>query len=148
MSRHRLGYSLFSAGGGQPRDERQRPITPTRELLRKTESTEMVGARIKRLRAGRGWTQGEVLANIEDPRGGHYSHGFLSRLEKGFANPPIYAYVQVAEAFELAPEGLLGGEDLQRDVGEAEMTLLRTLRRLEVSPDEALARILGDAGRG
>jgi hypothetical protein len=65
----------------------------------------------------------------------------VSRLEKGYANAPLYAYIHFAEAYGVAPELLLGPDEVQRPVGLGEMTLLRVLRRLEIEPDEALARI-------
>jgi hypothetical protein len=82
----------------------------------------------------------ELLARIDWPRGGRYSPGLLSRVENGFANPPI-VYVHVADALEMPPESLMGDEDVQRPVTEAELTLLRYLRAIGLKPHEALARV-------
>lgn len=42
------------------------------------------------------------------PRGGPYSQSLISRLEKGHANAPLYTYVHFAEAYDVAPEQLMG----------------------------------------
>lgn len=107
----------------------------------KTDYTELVGLRIRRMRQARGWTQRELLGRIARPRGGRYSSGLLSRLENGYANPPVFVYVHVAEALGTEPEALMGHEDLQRPVAEAELTLLRYLRAVGLEPHEALARL-------
>jgi len=117
-------------------------------MLLKTDYTELVGLRVRRMRQARGWTQRELLARIEWPRGGRYSPGLLSRVENGFANPPIFVYVHVAEALETPPESLMGDEEVQRPVAEAELTLLRYLRAIGMKPHEALARLAPDPGRG
>jgi len=49
--------------------------------------------------------------------------------------------VHLAEALEVDPKRLLGTEDLQRPIGEAEMTLIRFLRTAGIEPHEALARL-------
>jgi transcriptional regulator with XRE-family HTH domain len=110
-------------------------------MLLKTDYTELVGLRIRRLRQARGWTQRDLLARIEWPRGGGYSNGLLSRVENGYANPPVFVYVHVAQALDTEPEALMGPEELQRPVGEAELTLLRYLRAVGIEPHEALARL-------
>jgi hypothetical protein len=72
----------------------------------------------------------------------------LSHLETGtYANPPIFVDVHVAEALETAPGSLMGQEDLQRPVAEAELTLLQYLRAVGMEPHEALARLVPDPGR-
>jgi transcriptional regulator with XRE-family HTH domain len=129
--------------GPQPRtyyDEQLRPLS-TWEMLLKTEYTELVGLRIKRLRAARGWTQLETVQRIERPRGGRYTPGLLSRVENGYANPPVFVYVHLSEAFEIDPGRLLGSEETQKPISEAEMTVIRFLRTAGIAPHDALARL-------
>jgi transcriptional regulator with XRE-family HTH domain len=116
-------------------------------MLAKTDYTELVGLRVRRLRQARGWTQRELVARVPGPRGGQYSSGLVSRVENGYANPPIFVYVHVAEALGLEPEALMGAEDLQRPVNEAELTLLRYLRAVQMEPHEALLRLAPDPAR-
>ncbi len=111
------------------------------ENLLKTEYTELVGVRIRRLRASRGWTQMETVRRIQRPRGGTYSPALLSRVENGYANPPLYVYLHVAEVFDLDPGRLLGTEEAQKHITEAEMTLVRFLRRAGMTPDEAITAL-------
>jgi transcriptional regulator with XRE-family HTH domain len=112
------------------------------EMLHKTPYTVMVGLRLRRIREGRRMTQHEVVGKTRKPRGrGFYSQGFLSRLEAGYANAPLYAYVDFANTYELDPARLMGPEDADKKVGDAEMALVRFLRRLGISPDEAMARL-------
>jgi transcriptional regulator with XRE-family HTH domain len=101
----------------------------------------MVGARLRRVREGRKLTQRQALRRVRRPNGGTYSQGFLSRLEAGYANAPLYAYVHLAEAYELEPGRILGSDETQKPITEAEMTVVRFLRRTRISPDEALARL-------
>jgi transcriptional regulator with XRE-family HTH domain len=115
-------------------------------MLAKTDYTELVGLRIRRMRHARNWTQRELLAQIRWPRGGRYSAGLLTRVENGFANPPMFVYVHVAEALAVEPEVLLGPEDLQREVTEAELTLVQYPRAVGMEPHEALARLAPGAG--
>ena len=116
-------------------------------MLLKADYTELVGLRVKRMRQTQGWTQRELLARIAWPRGGRYSSGLLSRVENGYANPPIFVYVHVAEALGTAAENLMGQEDLQRPVAEAELTVLQYLRAVGMEPHEALARLAPKPGR-
>ena len=82
---------------------------------------------------------------VDKPDGGHYSLGFFSRLERGWASGPLAAYENIAHAFEVEPGRLLGPDDAQQDATEAEMTLIRTLRQMGMRPHEAIARLLADA---
>jgi transcriptional regulator with XRE-family HTH domain len=116
------------------------------EFFYKTPYTEMIGSRLRRLREGRGLSQSQVRHSVRRPRGGPYSQSLISRLERGYANAPVYVYTHFAEAFDLAPEVLLGPDDALKPVAEAEMILLRVLRRLSISPDEALARLTANPG--
>jgi transcriptional regulator with XRE-family HTH domain len=112
------------------------------EFFYKTPYTEMIGSRLRRLRDARGLSQEKVRYSVKRPRGGPYSQSLISRLERGYANAPIYVYTHFAEAFGLAPEILLGPDDALKPVAGAELTLLRVLRQLSISPDTALARIV------
>lgn len=111
------------------------------ELLYRTSYTVMVGRRLKRIREGRQLTQTQALERVRRPNGRGYSPAFLSRIEAGYANSPLYAYVHLADGYDLDPGRLLGVEEAEKSVGEAEMTLIRFLRRLGIEPDEALARL-------
>ncbi len=108
----------------------------------RTPYTEMVGARLRRLRQARGLTQMQARQRVRRPRGGTYSQGFMSRVEKGYANAPLYAYVHLAEAYEIEPGRLMGSDETQKPITEAEMTLIRFLRRVGVTPDAVLERVV------
>jgi transcriptional regulator with XRE-family HTH domain len=111
---------------------------------------EVVGGRVRRLRRAHGLTLARLAGIFHRPDGGHYSPGFLSRLERGWASPPLWVYVVLAERFDVAPGRLLGPDHVAMEISEAEVTLLRLLRRLRMEPDEAiarLARIEGDSAR-
>jgi transcriptional regulator with XRE-family HTH domain len=101
----------------------------------------MIGARIRRVRLGRDLTQAALLREVERPRGGTYSSGLLSRIEKGHANSPLYVYMHLADALELEPGRLMGSDETQKPISEAEMTMIRFLRRVGIRPDEAIARL-------
>jgi transcriptional regulator with XRE-family HTH domain len=112
------------------------------ERLHKTPYTLMIGLRLKRIREGRHLTQQAVADNTRKPRGnGFYSQGLLSRLEAGYANAPLYAYIDFANFYELDPARVMGPEDAEKPVDEAEMTLIKVLRHMGISVDEAIARL-------
>jgi transcriptional regulator with XRE-family HTH domain len=111
------------------------------ELMYRVPYTQMVGARLRRLRESRGLTQSQALQRVRRPRGGTYSQGLLSRIEAGYANSPLYAYVHLAEAYGLEPGRLMGSDDAQKPISEAEMTMVRFLRRAGIPPDDAIARL-------
>jgi len=113
------------------------------ELYYRTPYTEMVGARLRRLRLARGMTQRQARERVRRPTGGSYSQGLLSRLEKGYANSPLYVHIHFAEVYELDPGRLMGSDDTQKPITEAEMTLVSVLRRAQIKPDEAIARLTG-----
>lgn len=121
---------------------RRKPSGPDQwELLYRTPYTVMVGGRLRRVRETLKLTQEQALARARRPNGRTYSQGFLSRIEAGYANPPLYAYVHLAEAYELEPGRILGSDEAQKPITEAEMTVLKFLRRARISPDEALVRL-------
>jgi transcriptional regulator with XRE-family HTH domain len=104
----------------------------------------IVGDRIRRLRRDRDMSLADLCAAVEKPDGGHYTPGFFSRLERGWSSGPLVTYVAVATQFDLPPGRLLGPDDAEREVSEGEMTLLNVLRRMGVTPDEAIARLVKD----
>lgn len=112
VGRHRLNYSSANDARRGAFDTRNRPIEATPEMLISHEYSRMIGARIRRLRRGIGMTLAETVAAVEHPRGGRYSTGLLSRIEKGWANPPLFVYIHIAEALGIEPAELLGSEDL------------------------------------
>jgi len=63
-------------------------------------------------------------------------------VERGFASPPLWAYIEIARIFEVTPGRLLGPEEMESQVAESELTLVRVTRRLGLSPEEAIARLL------
>ncbi|MDP8942766.1 MAG: helix-turn-helix domain-containing protein [Actinomycetota bacterium] len=101
----------------------------------------VVGDRVRRLRDARDLSLRELADALGKPEGGRYSGASLSRLERGWASAPLYVYLAIAAALEVEPGRLLGPDDVQRPVTEAELTLVRTLRRLDIAPDEAIARL-------
>ena len=108
----------------------------------------VVGDRVRRLRTQRGMRLWELSEQFYKPGGGHYSVGYFSRLEQGFASPPLWVYTLIAEAFDLAPGRLLGTEGFEAPVSEGELTLVRLVRRLDIEPDEAIARIVAAGAEG
>ena len=115
------------------------------ELFYKSAYSEMIGARLRRVRTSRELTQARLLEKVERPRGGTYSTGLLSRIEKGYATSPLYVYMHLAAALDLEPGRLMGSDETQKPISEGEMTLIRILRRLGIKPDEAVARLAADA---
>jgi transcriptional regulator with XRE-family HTH domain len=107
----------------------------------------VIGDRVRRLRKERELTLVEFARTVYRPEGGQYSAGYFSRLERGWASSPMYVYLAVADALDVEPGALLGSDDVQKDVSDSEMTLIRCLRRLRMAPDEALVRLAArDAG--
>jgi transcriptional regulator with XRE-family HTH domain len=141
VGRHRLRYHWLWNSGRQIKSTTYEEIETLNrwELFYRTPYSEMVGARARRARRSRGITQGALVSKIERPRGGYYSRGLLSRIEKGYANSPLYVYMHIAAALELDPGRLMGSDETQKPISEAEMTLVRFLRRAGISVDEALA---------
>ncbi len=110
-------------------------------MLHRTAYSYMLGLRLKRLREGRGLSQAHVGRATRRPNGSFYSQGFVSRIEGGYANAPLHAYTDLADFYEIDAARLMGPAETEKPVGDAEMTLLRFLRRLGISPDEAMARL-------
>jgi transcriptional regulator with XRE-family HTH domain len=148
MGRHRLHYHwLWNSGRVVKSVSHEEIETLNRwELFYRTPYSEMIGARIRRARVSRGFTQKGLLREVERPRGGTYSTGLLSRIEKGHANSPLYVYMHLADALGLEPGRLMGSDETQKPISEAEMTLVRFLRRAGIKPDEAIARLALPSG--
>jgi len=104
---------------------------------------EVVGHRIRRLRQARGWALKDVVSKVPKPEGGGYSLGYFSRLERGWASPPLYVYVALAEAFEIAPGELLGVEEFDRAFSPEQRMLLEVVEQLGLAPHEAAAKLVG-----
>lgn len=102
----------------------------------------VVGDRVRRLRNGRGLSLVQLADLVEKPEGGSYSAGYFSRLERGWASAPLYVYLAIAVVLEVDPGRLLGSDDAQKPITEAEMTLVRFLREADMAPHEALARFV------
>ena len=67
----------------------------TRTLL------EAVGARVRQLRAGRGWSRRELAGRAK------LSERFLAQVESGAGNPSLRTLAQIAQALEISPASLL-----------------------------------------
>lgn len=143
VGRHRLHYHWLWNSGRVVKSTSYEEIEALDrwELFYRTPYSEMVGARARWARMSRGLTQGAFVQTIERPRGGFYSRGLLSRIEKGYANSPLYVYMHIAKALDLEPGRMLGSDEAQKPINEAEMTLVRFLRRAAIRPDEALAML-------
>ena len=107
---------------------------------------EVVGRRARTLRQNEDLYIREVAAELRRADGRPYSSSFVSRLERGWASPPLYVYCLLARRFEVAPGELLGSEGVERPVSDAEMTLVRVIRRLGLSPEDAIAARASRAG--
>jgi transcriptional regulator with XRE-family HTH domain len=123
------------------KDERWNDLGDRPDYFFRTPYTELVGLRLKRLRESRGLTQNAARHGVRRPNGAPYSQGLLSRLEKGYGNAPLYVYIHFAEVYGVDPGRLMGSDEAQKPITEAEMTLVRYLRRAEISADEAIARL-------
>jgi transcriptional regulator with XRE-family HTH domain len=103
---------------------------------------EVVGSRVRRLRAARDLTLWQLSQTVRRSDGLLYSPTTFSRLERGSAASPFYVYLQVAESLEIEPGRLLGPDSALLDATEGEATLLETLRELRIAPHEALAQLV------
>ena len=80
----------------------------------------------------------DLTRAVRKPEGGHYSPGYFSRLERGWASAPLYTYLAIADAFDLDPGVLLGPDAATLETSEGEAMLLRCLRGLGIEPHEAV----------
>jgi transcriptional regulator with XRE-family HTH domain len=101
----------------------------------------VVGSRVRRLRQNRGLRLVDLAQRVTRPDGGNYSIGFVSRLERGWASPPLWVYIRIAEELATEPGLLLGPDAAGRPATEAELMLLSVLRELGMTPEEAIARL-------
>ena len=119
MGRHRLNYSSANDGRRGALDLRNREIPTTPEMLLATEYSRLIGARVRRLRNELGLTQVQTVDLVEHPRGGRYSPGLLSRIERGWANAPLFVYLHIAEVLGIDAGQLLGSETVDDVVAAA-----------------------------
>lgn len=104
---------------------------------------QVVGRRVRVLRQNAGLRIFDLAADIRRADGRPYSASFVSRLERGWASPPLYVYCLLAARFEVAAGELLGSEGVERALDDAELTLVRVIRRLGLTPEDAIARLAG-----
>ncbi len=71
-----------------------------------------------------------------------YSPAFVSRLERGWASAPLFTYIGLARRFGVPPGKLLGEDGLEGPVSESELTLIRVIRQLGLSPEDVLAMLV------
>lgn len=102
----------------------------------------VVGRRVRALRHQREMSIIDLAQEIERADGRPYSPSFVSRLERGWASPPLFAYITLARLFEVAPGELLGSEGVERPITDAELTMVRVVRNLGLSPEQALVRLM------
>lgn len=112
------------------------------------EWAEVVGRRVRALRRQRDMTIIELAGEIERADGRPYSPSFVSRLERGWASPPLFAYIVLARLFDVAPGELLGSEGVERPITDAELTLVRVARNLRVPPEAAIVRLMAGGNGG
>jgi transcriptional regulator with XRE-family HTH domain len=108
--------------------------------------TIVVGDRVRRLRRDRNLSLVQLARQVEKPGGGTFSPGYISKLERGWANAPLSTYLALAGALGVAPWRLLGPEEVQKEVTDAELTLIQFLQHVGMAPHEAIAR-LASGGR-
>jgi transcriptional regulator with XRE-family HTH domain len=102
----------------------------------------VVGRRVRALRQQREIAIPALAQAIQRADGRPYSPSFVSRLERGWASPPLFAYIALARYFDVAPGELLGSEGVERPITDAELTMIRVARNLLLSPDEAIVRLM------
>ncbi len=103
---------------------------------------QVVGRRVRLLRGREGLLIWELAEKLYRADGRPYSPSFVSRLERGFASPPLWVYIQLARMFEVSPGRLLGPEEMESPFSESELTLVRVMRQLDLEPEEAIARLV------
>jgi transcriptional regulator with XRE-family HTH domain len=79
---------------------------------------------------------------VPKPEGGHFSPGYISRIERGWATATLYAYLAIAAALDVDPGRLLGPDAAATDIGEDEAILLRCVSELGIEPHQAVLRLV------
>ena len=88
-------------------------------------------------------TLAQLAGAVDKPGGGHYSGGYFSRLERGWASAPLFVYIAAAAALGVDVWRLLGPDEVEKEVTDGELTLILFLRGVGISPHEALVRLAG-----
>jgi hypothetical protein len=57
----------------------------------------------------------DLAVSVRKPEGGHYSPGYFSRLERGWASAPLYTYLAIADVLEVDAGVLLGPDAASLD---------------------------------
>ncbi len=102
----------------------------------------VVGRRVRSLRLQRELTIAQLAQEIQRADGRPYSSSFVSRLERGWASPPLFSYIILARFFDVAPGELLGSEGVERPISDSELTMVRVARNLLITPEEAIIRLM------
>lgn len=103
---------------------------------------EVVGRRIRTLRQREELRIVDLADKIWRADGKPYSASFVSRVERGWASAPLYTYISFARIFGVPPGKLLGEDGLEGPASEAELTLIRVIRQLNLTPEEVLAMLV------
>ena len=118
------------------------PNASTRRDPYRCEWGAVVGDRIRRLRRARSLTLKDLRERIYKPNGGRYSLGYLSRLERGWTNAPLYVYLTIAEILAADAGQLLGPDVALREASDGELAVIAVMRRVGLRPHEAILRLL------
>lgn len=103
---------------------------------------EVVGRRVRTLRQREEMRLVDLANTLWRVDGKPYSPSFVSRLERGWASAPLWTYLMLAKRFGVPPGKLLGEDGLEGPASETELTLIRVIRRLDISPEEVLAMLV------
>ncbi len=93
----------------------------------------LLGARIRKLRQIKGWTQQELGERAE------ISYKYLGDIERGKENPTVNVLVKIADAFEIELSELLLSE---QGTGSRKQIKTEITEILDVLPDDVLKKIL------
>jgi hypothetical protein len=123
------------------KDERWKPLGDRPDYNFRTPYTELVGLRLKAPPPGEGPEPACGAPSGQKAEWGQLLAGSPLPSREGVRDSPLYVYIHFAEVYEVDPGRLMGSDEAQKPISEAEMTLIRYLRRVGVSPDEAIARL-------
>ncbi len=104
-----------------------------------------MGSRIRRLRRDRGMRIVDLARAVTKPEGGHYSLGYISRIERGWASATLYAYVAIAAVLDVDPGKLLGPDNALLDTDAADLVLLEWMRGRGLAPHDVLLALTSTA---